>query len=104
MRETKVEQELKKYCELLGGMCIKLFPDSQVGIPDRLCILPFSCIIFIETKVGKNDLSRIQRYVHKILKRLGFPVYTCYNPEECKHAVDVELKRAQKKALPRKSI
>ena len=56
MREKDVEQKLVKAVKLAGGLCIKFTSPGFDGAPDRLVLLPFGRIAFIELKVpGKKQ-------------------------------------------------
>jgi hypothetical protein len=72
--EKKVEPKLRKAVEKAGGECIKLSPAFFIGIPDRLVLLPGGRAVFVETKSGGKKPSKIQAYVHKRLRAIGFDV------------------------------
>lgn len=72
--EKRVEPKLRKAIEKAGGMCIKLSPVFFIGIPDRLLLLPGGRALFVETKTTGKGPSKIQAYVHKQLRAIGFDV------------------------------
>lgn len=82
MLEASVEKFLQDETKRLRGCAVKLNPHWNVGIPDRLIILPEGRIIFIETKrpVG-GRLSGAQRMWKKMLLRLGCEVYVANTKE-----------------------
>ena len=55
-------------------MCIKLLCDQLIGLPDRLCLFPGRKIVFVELKTTGQKPRRIQAYMHKKLRALGFRV------------------------------
>lgn len=55
-------------------MCIKLLCDQLIGLPDRLCLFPNHKMAFVETKTTGQKPRRIQAYMHKKLRALGFRV------------------------------
>ena len=48
--ETSVENVLVQGVAALGGRAIKLNPAWNVGVPDRLVLLPGGRVIFVELK------------------------------------------------------
>jgi hypothetical protein len=72
--EKLVERKLVELVKLNNGMCIKLLCDQLIGLPDRLCLFPGCKIAFVELKTTGRKPRRIQAYMHKKLKALGFRV------------------------------
>lgn len=72
--EKLVERKLVELVKMNNGMCIKLLCDQLIGLPDRLCLFPNHKIVFVETKTTGQKLRRIQAYIHKKLRALGFRV------------------------------
>lgn len=72
--EKIIERKLVEAVKAHGGMCIKLLCDQLTGLPDRLCLLPNNKIAFVETKATGRKPRRIQVYIHKKLRALGFRV------------------------------
>ena len=72
--EKSVERKLVELVKINNGMCIKLLCDQLIGLPDRLCLFPNHKIVFVETKTTGQKPRRIQAYMHKKLKTLGFRV------------------------------
>lgn len=71
MRESTLEDKLRLAVQALGGFCIKLNPAWNIGIPDRLCVLP-SRVIFAELKKPKTGrLSGTQKFWRNKLMQLG---------------------------------
>lgn len=81
--EKDIESFLKKRVEHLGGKCLKLPAVFEEGIPDRLVILPQGRIAFVELKRPTGgELSEMQRYQIKKLRKLGCNVYIVHNYAE----------------------
>lgn len=72
--EKLVERKLVELVKINNGMCIKLLCDQLIGLPDRLCLFPNHKIAFVETKTTGQKPRRIQTYMHKKLRALGFRV------------------------------
>ena len=72
--EKVVERKLVELVKINNGMCIKLLCDQLIGLPDRLCLFPNHKIAFVETKTTGQKPRRIQAYMHKKLRALGFRV------------------------------
>lgn len=72
--EKVVERKLVELVKINNGMCIKLLCDQLIGLPDRLCLFPNHKMAFVETKTTGQKPRRIQAYIHKKLRALGFRV------------------------------
>lgn len=72
--EKLVERKLAELVKACGGMCIKLLCDQLIGLPDRLCLFPNGEVVFVELKTTGRKPSRIQIFMHKKLRALGFRV------------------------------
>lgn len=72
--EKIVERKLVELVKINNGMCIKLLCDQLIGLPDRLCLFPGRKIAFVELKTTGQKPRRIQAYMHKKLRALGFRV------------------------------
>ena len=72
--EKAVERKLVELVKANGGMCIKMLCDQLIGLPDRLCLFPNHKIVFVELNTTGLKPKRIQVYMHKKLRALGFRV------------------------------
>lgn len=59
--EKILEARLSKEVKKRGGYSIKLLPWVEVGLPDRLVVLPGNVTIFVELKSKKGELKGKQR-------------------------------------------
>lgn len=74
MREKEIEKYLIQEVEKLGGLCKKWVSPGSSGEPDRIVILPWNRIYFVELKAPEGELSPIQEYRIEELKNLGVRV------------------------------
>lgn len=88
--EKYLDQKLKTEVEKVGGWCIKLLATHLTGLPDRLCLLRGGRVFFAEIKTTKKKPSKIQYFVHKKLRELGFSVYVIDASEFIKSIIAVE--------------
>lgn len=73
-RESSIETYLRERVLAAGGRCIKLNPMGNVGIPDRLVLLPEGVVVFVECKKPKGGaIGRLQTWWRDELIGLGFP-------------------------------
>lgn len=76
MRESKIEEHLRKKTEKLGGKCLKLVAIAKDrGIPDRLLILPMGVNVYVELKAPGKVPSKQQEHRHAELRMLGQNVH-----------------------------
>lgn len=73
--EKEVESRLRiQVKQKLGGMAVKFVSPGLNGVPDRIVLLPYGRIIFVETKAPKEKLRKLQAYVCGLIRGLGFDV------------------------------
>lgn len=73
VREATFESSFVDKLEGLGAWVIKLLP-SVAGLPDRLVLLPYGRLIFVELKTNTGRVRPIQTARHNKLRTLGFDV------------------------------
>lgn len=73
MKEKEIEQQLMYAVKKCDGWCVKLI--SVVGIPDRLILLPYGKVGFVEVKSKGKKPRPIQLRRLKQLKKLGFKCF-----------------------------
>ena len=59
----------------LGGRAYKFVSPGNVGVPDRMIVLPGGRIIFVELKTDQGTLSPMQRHQIRQLQQLGATVW-----------------------------
>jgi hypothetical protein len=75
MREKYIEELLIKAVKKRGGLALKLYSPSYIGVPDRLVLIAFGHIGFVEVKAPNKVPRPIQIKRHEELRSLGFKVY-----------------------------
>lgn len=80
--ESSIEQAVAKEARKLGLLVIKLWPFSNIGLPDRMLLAKGGKVLFLELKTPQNRLSPRQRYWRGLLIKYGFEYATTYG----KHA------------------
>lgn len=75
MLEKDVEQYLcKRVKKELQGIAFKFVSPGFNGVPDRIVLVPYGRIYFVETKAPGKKLRKLQEYVCGLIKQLGFKV------------------------------
>lgn len=82
MSEKALEAKAGKAIKKLHGLFLKFVSPSLAGVPDRIILLPWRRIYFVEFKSETGKLSKMQIVVHGLFKLVGFPVYVISNDDE----------------------
>lgn len=93
--ENSVERYLVKITKQNKGYCYKWVSPGTAGVPDRILLLPGARVYLVECKDQGKKPSPVQKYIHKILKAIGFHVYVI----DSKEKVDLFFKNAEMKHL-----
>lgn len=88
MREKQVEQRLVQEVKKRGGICPKFVSPGFAGMPDRLILLPGGRFAFAEVKAPGEKPRSLQKARHKLLRRLGFPVFVIDGTEQIGGVLD----------------
>ena len=81
--EKDIERKLRQMIEAHGGKCVKWVCPGWAGVPDRIILLSYGRIFFVETKRPKNGrLSKIQMLWQKWLTDLGFSYSVVWNERD----------------------
>lgn len=75
MREKTIEHKLVEAVKSMGGIAPKLVCPGFDGMPDRIILLPGGTIAFVEVKTHGMKPRPLQLARHRLLRRLGFPVF-----------------------------
>jgi len=75
MRESDIERRLTQGVKKLGGKAYKFVSPGNVGVPDRLVVLPGGIILFAELKAEGGRVSPNQTLQMGILRNLGAEVH-----------------------------
>lgn len=76
----------------LRGFPIKLLSTHITGLPDRLCLLPRGNAFFAEIKTKGKKPSKIQEWVHKQIRELGFRVHVIDSYDKLLKVIEDERK------------
>ncbi len=74
--EKKLEVKLLNAVKKDGGIALKLVSPGYAGLPDRLILIAYGKIGFVEVKAPGKKPRPLQIVRHQQLKKLGFKVYT----------------------------
>ena len=75
MREITIETKLVKAVKNMGGLAPKFVSPGFDGVPDRIVLLPYGKIAFVELKTEGKTLRPLQVRRKRQLESLGFSVY-----------------------------
>lgn len=78
MREKEIEEKLRKAVKQMGGKAYKFVSPGNVGVPDRIVIMPGGRIYFVELKTASGRLTPVQQSQLVYLKNLGQDVRVLY--------------------------
>jgi hypothetical protein len=86
--ERDLERHFGKECKRLKLASIKLHLRYSTGYPDRLVILPFNKVLWIELKTLTGKLSDRQEHVHFLLRLNHHCVLVLRTKEEITNALE----------------
>jgi len=69
--EKDIETALCKAIRKLGGIPYKFTSPANRSVPDRLCVMPYGVVVFIECKRPKATTTQLQQATIDKLKLLG---------------------------------
>lgn len=92
MLEKDIEKRLKRRIEPMGCLCRKFEVPGCTGVPDRIILLPGGGVRFAELKAPKKKERPRQLYVHRIMRALGFTVYSTVDSLEKVEAIVQDCK------------
>jgi hypothetical protein len=78
MLESRIQRNIIKKVEKLGGLAYKLHTNSVSGLPD-LMILYEGFVFFVEVKQETGVVSKRQKYIHEKFRSVGHEVYILYD-------------------------
>ncbi len=81
MIEKNIEKKLVNEAKNEGGLAPKFVSPGWDGVPDRIVLLPYGKIGFVELKSPGKKMRPLQIRRKKQLERLGFKVW-CVDSEE----------------------
>lgn len=75
MIEKQIEQKLVRAVKAAGGIAPKFTSPGFGGMPDRMVLLPFGRMAFVEVKAAGCKPRPLQESRHGMLRHLGFKVW-----------------------------
>ena len=99
--EKALEATLVEGVKKRHGLAVKLTSQFHRGLPDRLVLLPFRTICFVELKSTGEKRTALQEVAARQLETLGFRVFVIDSGEqllEFFHRMDRRISRIQKLA------
>lgn len=82
MLEKQIEARLVKGVKALGGRAYKWVSPGNIGVPDRVVVLPRGRVEFVELKTEQGRLSKSQLVQIERLVKLEQHVSVLYGAEE----------------------
>lgn len=79
--EKNLEAALVSGCKRRSGMAVKLTSQFHRGLPDRLVLLPFRTVAFVELKSTGCKRTALQEVAGQQLESLGFRVFVVDSTE-----------------------
>ena len=79
--EKDLEASLVTGCKRRKGMAVKLTSQFHRGLPDRLVLLPYRTVAFVELKSTGAKRTALQEVAAEQLEALGFRVFVVDSTE-----------------------
>lgn len=99
MKESVIERYLREEVIKREGLCIKLTPPPK-GIPDRLVVLPYKFLAFVELKKPDGGvISALQRYFSRklgLLHQLHYIITTKAEVDDLMHKWEEYMQRKRR--------
>ena len=78
MLESVIERKFVNMVRKAGGRAYKFVSPGNLGVPDRIAILPRGRIWFVELKTETGHLSQVQKMQIDTLRSLGMNVFVLW--------------------------
>ena len=75
LAERDIEHKLVEAVKRMGGLAPKFVSPGLNGVPDRIVLLPYGKLAFVELKAPGRTMRPLQVRRKKQLEALGFQVY-----------------------------
>ena len=73
--EKTIEKKLVQAVKAVGGLALKFVSPGYAGVPDRIVLLAYGKIAFVEVKSTGEKPRPLQEARIKKIRSLGFKVY-----------------------------
>ncbi|MDF2672437.1 MAG: hypothetical protein K0R09_702 [Clostridiales bacterium] len=88
MTEKEIEQMLVRDVKRRGGLALKFISPGVNGVPDRLVLMPYGRMVFVELKAPRKKMRPLQIKRKEQLEALGFFVYCIDDPKQIGGVLD----------------
>lgn len=78
MKEKQVEEKLRQAIKTMGGIAYKFTSPGNIGVPDRIILLPGGRVWFVELKADAGRLTPNQERQIQRIQSAGCNVCTLY--------------------------
>lgn len=86
--EKTLERLLKSMvASELKGECLKMLSTHVTGLPDRICLIPGGKVFFAEIKTTDKKPKKIQLWMHRKIRDLGFRVEVIETSEQIRNII-----------------
>lgn len=84
LREQQVEEKLRQAIKAMGGIAYKFTSPGNIGVPDRVVLLPNGRVWFVELKADAGRLTPNQERQLQKIRGTGCNACTLYGIEDVK--------------------
>lgn len=88
MFERTLEHKFVEAAKASGGWAPKFTSPGFDGMPDRIVLMPYGRMAFVEVKAPGQKPRPLQLAVHRTLRSLGFRVYVLDDPDDIPRIID----------------
>ena len=78
MKEKQVEEKLRQAIKTMGGIAYKFTSPGNIGVPDRIVLLPGGRVWFVELKTDAGRLTPNQERQIQRIQSAGCNACTLY--------------------------
>ncbi len=87
-KEKLIEMKLCRAVKKIGGMCLKFVSPGYDGVPDRLILIAFGKVAFVEVKAPGEKPRPLQVARINKIRSLGFKVYVLDDEKQIGGIID----------------
>lgn len=87
-RENEIEEALCKAVKKIGGLCLKFVSPGYDGVPDRIILIAYGKMAFVEVKAPGEKPRPLQVHVIEKIKSLGFNVFVLDSKDKIGGIID----------------
>ena len=87
-KEKNIEQKLVKKVREIGGLALKFVSPGFDGVPDRLILIAYGKLAFVEVKAPGEKPRPLQVARINKIRSLGFKVYVLDDEKNIQRIID----------------